>query len=65
MKLNIYKNQKTAANAVKKQAISGIEHEFKNHCSTEGTGIVVQFTVDNVEDKNELNDRGFLAIIKK
>jgi len=61
MKIRVFKNKTTAKAAIKRQGICGIPHEFVNHCSAAGTGIVVRFKVDNSQDYHELQDRGFLT----
>lgn len=64
MTLKLFKSTTTAKAAVKKQALHLIPNSIKWMDAKE-SGYYVEFEVDNIEDVNELRDRGFKAILKK
>lgn len=59
--MKIFKNKATAKAAIKRQAIDGMAWEYENHCSVQGTGIVIKVFVHDAEDAADVRARGFLA----
>ena len=61
--MKIFKTKAIAKAAIKRQAIDGMAWEYENHCSDQGTGIVIKIFVHDVEDANDVRARGFVAEI--
>lgn len=61
--MKIFKNKATALAAIKRQAIVDMAWVYENHCSAQGTGIVIKIFVHDVDDANDVRARGFLAEI--
>lgn len=56
----IFKNEKTATAALKREGIFGMSHEFQTHSSAAGTGVIVVIYVDNSDDIKDVRARGFV-----
>lgn len=63
--LKVFKNEKTAKSAVKHQGLHLMQYEIKNHCSAAGTGVIVNFFVEDSDDLHEIQSRGFAAEIAR
>ncbi len=63
--LHVFKDEKAAKAKVKREALHLMQYEIIPHCSAEGTGVIVQFTVDDAEDYFEILRRGYSAKLKK
>lgn len=61
--MKIFKTKATAKAALKRNGILGMAWEFENHCSSLGTGIVVNIYVHDMDDFHDVMGRGFVPIL--
>jgi len=62
-KLKVYKTEKSAHGAVKRQGLHLMNYEVRPHCSARGTGFEAFFYVLDMQDLDEVKSRGFEAKI--
>jgi hypothetical protein len=63
MPLKVYKNEATAKSAIKREGLHMMNYIIQPHCSSAGTGFAVRFYVHDMLDLEEVQSRGFAAII--
>ena len=61
--INVYTTHKGVHGAMKRQGISGMVYDIVNHDSSTASGWTANVMVHDIEDKHDVESRGFLAEI--
>lgn len=63
--MKIFKTKNSAKSLVKREGLHLMNYDIQPHCSNKGTGFSILFYVHDLEDKHEIESRGFMASIDK